>query len=31
MVGAKTWAMVPHDTGDPISVVISSAYDCMSA
>ena len=31
MVGAKTWAMVPHATGDPISVVMSSAKPCMSA
>ncbi len=31
MDGAKTWAIDPHDTGDPISVVISSASGCISA
>ncbi len=31
MVGARTWARRPHDTGEPISLVISSAMPCMSA
>ena len=30
-MGAKTWAIAPQPTGDPISIVISSAIGCISA
>src|SRR5580704_15585873 len=30
MVGARTWARVPHEIGEPISLEISSEMPCMS-
>ena len=30
MVGASTWASSPHETGEPISLEISSEMPCMS-
>src|SRR3984957_14731406 len=30
MVGASTWASVPHEIGEPISLEISSEVPCMS-
>ena len=30
MVGASTWARVPHEIGEPISLEISSEMPCMS-